>query len=321
MAVAFPVWKSLWGAKMKGVILAAGKGSRLFPVTHVIPKPLLPLANRPTLFYAFDRLKEMGVTDIAVVVGENEAKMREALGDGSAQGVHLTYVRQPEAKGLAHAVGYAKEFVDGDRFVLYLGDALYGADFEEHANKFLDSGCANLNIVKPVPDPSRFGVANVEGDQIVKLVEKPKEPESNLAMAGLYFFGPELWDILPDLQPSGRGEYEITDAIQMLIDRGNTVLAGHYEAEWFDTGTLDSFLASSQWLTKGQNLVEGSVTGTIGSGVIVGAGAEIECASIEDSVILPGAKVKVSGAIRHSVIGGPVTVDGDVESQILHGDA
>ena len=307
---------------MKGVILAAGKGSRLYPVTRVIPKPLLPMANRTTLEYAFDRLKEIGIQDICIVVGENEAQMREALGDGSAYDVHLSYVRQEEPKGLAHAVGYAKDFVNGDSFVLYLGDAVYSGGFQKFAARFLESGCANLNVVKEVPDPSRFGVANVEGERIVKLVEKPPVPESNLAMAGLYFFGPQLWEVLPDLKPSGRGEYEITDAIQMLIDRGYTVLAGVFSDVWFDTGTLDSYLETTEFLIKGGVLIDPSanVSGTIGSKVVVGPNANLECESIEDSVILPGANVKVSGKIRHAILAGPVSSDGDIENTILHGD-
>ncbi|CAN5684336.1 glucose-1-phosphate thymidylyltransferase [soil metagenome] len=305
---------------MKAVILAAGKGSRLYPVTHVIPKPLLPLANRPTLFYAFDRLKEMGIEEICVVVGENEAAMRAALRDGSDQGVRLSYVKQTEPKGLAHAVGFAKDFVGDDSFVLYLGDAMYGEGFEKHVTRFKESGCANLNIVKPVPDPSRFGVANVEGDRIVKLVEKPKNPESNLAMAGMYFFGPQIWRVLPDLQPSARGEYEITDAIQTLIDQGETVLAGVYDGEWFDTGTLDSFLETSAFLTGGDPRIEGTVTGQIGKNTVVGADALVEAPSIEDSVVLPGAKVRSKGPIRHALLGGYVSSDGPLENVILHGD-
>lgn len=307
---------------MKGVILAAGKGTRLYPVTHVIPKPLLPMANRPTLFYAFDRLKEMGVTDICIVVGENEPAMRAALGDGSAQGVHLSYVKQEQPKGLAHAVGFAKEFVAGDPFVLYLGDAVYSEGFERYAKRFVDSGCANLNIVKVVEDPSRFGVANVEGERIVKLVEKPKVPESNLAMAGMYFFGPQIWSVLPELQPSGRGEYEITDAIQMLIDRGETVLAGVYEGTWFDTGTLDSFLETSAFLIHDGKLVDptAKVTGEVGDKVVIGAGATVRCESIEDSVVLPGSHVVVNGPIHRAVLGGPVSADGPLENVILHGD-
>jgi glucose-1-phosphate thymidylyltransferase len=308
--------------QLKGVILAAGKGTRLYPVTHHIPKPLLPLANRPTIYYAFDRLKEMGVTDICVVVGEMERQMRDFLGDGADQGVRLSYVRQTQPQGLAHAVGFAKEFVGDDSFVLYLGDAIYGSDFRTYAEKFLASGCANLNIVKAVDDPSRFGVANVEGERIVKLVEKPKQPESNLAMAGMYFFGQQLWDVLPDLKPSARGEYEITDAIQMLIDRGQTVLAGVYEGVWFDTGTLDSFLETSAFLTGGKSVIDPTSTfdGHSGASAVIGERAHVRCVDIEDSVVLPGADVQVTGSIRHSILAGKVYHQGSIEGQILQGE-
>ncbi len=307
---------------MKGVILAAGKGSRLYPVTRVIPKPLLPMANRTTLEYAFDRLKDIGISEICIVVGENEPQMREALGDGSAFGIRLSYVRQEEPKGLAHAVGFAKDFVAGDSFVLYLGDAIYSSGFKKFAERFKESGCANLNVVKAVPDPSRFGVANVDGERIVKLVEKPKVPESNLAMAGLYFFGPQIWDVLPNLQPSARGEYEITDAIQIMINKGEFVLAGVFEDVWFDTGTLDSYLETTEFLIDGGILIDPSATveGEVGKMVVVGAGASLECQSIEDSVVLPGAHVKVAGKIRHAILAGPVLSDGDIENTILHGD-
>ena len=307
---------------MKGVILAAGKGTRLYPVTRIVPKPILPIANRLTVEYAFDRLKEMGISDICIVVGENEPQMRAALGDGSQFGVSLTYVKQEDPKGLAHAVGFAKDFVGDDSFVLYLGDAVYSEGFATHSAKFLESGCANLNIVKEVEDPSRFGVANVDGERIVKLVEKPKNPESNLAMAGMYFFSAKIWSVLPDLQPSARGEYEITDAIQTLIDQGETVLAGVYQGVWFDTGTLDSYLETSAFLVKGAALVDetATVTGSVGADVVIGAGAAVDCESIEDSVVLPGASVKVTGKIRHSILGGSVSSDGDLDSTILHGD-
>ena len=307
---------------MKGLILAAGKGSRLYPITHLIPKPLLPLANRMTLDYAFEKLRAIDVTDIGVVVGENEDAIRKALGDGSDHGVSLTYIRQPEPKGLAHAVSFAKDFIARDPFVLYLGDAMYGEGFENLKKRFEESGCANLNLVKAVPDPSRFGVANVDGERIVKLVEKPKNPESNLAMAGLYFFGPEIWDIFPTLKPSARGEFEITDAIQILIDQGKQVLAGVYEGEWFDTGTLDSFLETSSFLIDGGHRIAASsvVVGEVKSKVVIGEAAHLTCKSIEDSVILPGATVKVTGKIKHCVLAGPIEFDGDLTDAILHGD-
>ena len=305
---------------MKGVILAAGKGTRLYPVTYHIAKPLLHMANRVTLEYAFDRLKEIGVTDICIVVGEMEAQIREALQDGHCFGVKLTYVRQTTPHGLAHAVGFTKAFVAGDPFILYLGDGIYGKEFGEYADRFMTSGCANLNLVKPVDDPSRYGIANVSDERIVKLVEKPKNPESNLAMTGVYFFGPQIWDVLPDLKPSARGEYEITDAIQLLIDKGETVLAGVYDAPWFDTGTLDSFLETSAFLANGSRLIAPSaiVNAKVGPGVVVGERAAVRCASIEDSVVLPDARVDVEGDIRHCLLGGCVHDEFSLENVILY---
>jgi len=280
---------------------------------------LLPLANKPTIHYAFERLEEIGVTEICVVVGESGPQMKEALGDGSGQGIRLRYATQTEPHGLAHAVGFARDFVAGDPFVLYLGDAIYGEGFQEHARRFLESGCANLNIVKPVEDPSRFGVANVDGERIVKLVEKPKFPESNLAMAGLYFFGPQIWSVLPDLAPSARGEYEITDAIQVLVDRGETVLAGVYEGTWFDTGTLDSFLETSAYLSNGTPMIEGEIEGEVGPNVVVGRGACVRCARIADSVIFPGAQIEVDGEISRSLLAGDVRSRDSIAGDICQG--
>lgn len=293
---------------MKAVVLAAGKGTRLYPITRRIPKPILPIANRMTLEYAFDRLLELGIHEVCIVVGESETAIREALGDGSAFGLRLSYVRQVEPKGLAHALGFAREFCGDDSFVLYLGDAVYGGDFQAAAERFTTSGCANLNIVKPVEDPSRFGVANVEGERIVKLVEKPKEPESNLAMAGLYFFRPVIWDVLPDLPPSARGEYEITDAIQRLVDRRETVLASVYEDTWFDTGTLDSFLETSRYLISGGSLIapDAKVDAEIGPNVVIGAGAEVTAERLEDIVVFPEARVR-AGQVRRALLAGTVT--------------
>lgn len=305
---------------MKGVILAAGKGSRLYPVTKVIPKPLLPIANKPTLEYAFDQLKGCGITEVCVVVGENEGVMREALGDGSAFGIELSYVRQTDPKGLAHAVGFAQDFVGDDDFVLYLGDAIYDQPLAPFVAQFQKSGAANLNLVKEVDDPRRFGVANVENGRIVKLVEKPAEPESNLAMAGMYVFGPQIWSVLPDLQPSGRGEYEITDAIQILVDRGEVVVPGIYEGSWFDTGTLDSFLATTQFLTDGGQLVDESaeVDAELVGCVVIGPGAKVTAERIENSVILAGANVEAK-TIAGSILAGDVSESGDLTDAIRHG--
>ena len=307
---------------MKGVILVAGKGSRLYPVTKAIAKPLLPLANRMTVEYAFDKLKECGITEICLVVGENEQEMRTALGDGSKFGVALTYVVQEKPLGLANAVGYAKDFVGDDDFVLYLGDAIYSDSLRPYIEQFKNAGAANLNLVMHVEDPRRFGVANLDGDRIVKLVEKPAVPESNWAMAAMYVFGTQLWRVLPDLKPSARGEFEITDAIQMMVERGEMVIAGKYVGDWFDTGTRESFLSTSQYLCGTDAKIDESATvaGGVGPSVVVGAGARVECEEISNSVVLAGAQVKVAGRIDGCILGGDVTADGGLQDEIRYGD-
>lgn len=303
----------------KAVILAAGKGSRLYPITHHIAKPLLPIANKTTLLYSFERLKEIEIHDICIVVGENEPQMRHALGDGSQFGVQLSFVRQSEPKGLAHAVGFARDFVAGERFALYLGDAIYSHDFKPFARAFREGDAENMNIVAEVDDPRSYGVANLDGDRIVKLVEKPPVPESNWAMAGLYFFGPELWNVLPDLAPSGRGEYEITDAIQLLVDRGHKVVAGKYAGRWFDTGTLSSYLDTSRFLTDGKPLVstDAEVSAKVGSFAVVGDGAKVNVRSIENTVILPGSEVSGDVDLTGCVIGGKAFLTQDASDTIL----
>lgn len=306
---------------MKGVILAAGKGTRLYPVTKAIPKPILPLANRPTMAYAFDQLRECGITDICIVVGETGPAIMEALRDGSEYGVNLSYVVQTEPKGLAHAVGFAQEFVDGDDFMLYLGDAIYGSPLAPFVEQFQAAGAANLNLVKEVEDPRRFGVANVRDGRIVRLVEKPLNPESNLAMAGMYIFGPQIWDVLPKLEPSGRGEYEITDAIQMLVEQDDLVIPGIYEGTWFDTGTLSSFLETSRFLAgDGTVLAAGaSFEGDASGSVVIGEDAHVRCQRIENSVILPGARIDAAGVISGCLLGGAVS-GGDFMDEIRYGD-
>ncbi|MFN8140055.1 MAG: sugar phosphate nucleotidyltransferase [Fimbriimonadales bacterium] len=304
---------------MKGVILAAGKGTRLYPITKRIPKPLLPIANRPTIEYAFDKLRELSVEDVCIIVGENEPQMRESLGDGSRYGLRLSYAKQPEPKGLAHAVSFARDQIQDSPFILYLGDAIYGDSLVSLRDRFLESECANLNMVKQVDDPRRFGVANVEGERIVRLVEKPQHPESNLAMAGVYFFRKQIWDTFETLQPSARGEYEITDAIQMLVDRGETVLAGEYEGSWFDTGTLDSFLECSSYLTQrkplfGSNLL---LSCEVEENVSIGQDSVVNCKQIADTTVMPGSRISVTGTIRHCILAGDIEHVGSLENVVM----
>lgn len=307
---------------MKAVVLAAGKGTRLYPITRHIAKPLLPLAGKPTLHYVFDRLREIDVIEVCLVVGENRDQMERALGDGSDLGLRISYEVQAEPRGLAHAMQCAQGFVGADDFVMYLGDGIYGSSLLPFADRFRESGCNNLNLVKEVEDPSRFGVANTDGDRIVKLVEKPKQPESNLAMQGVYFFDSAIWSVLPNLQPSARGEFEITDAIQLLIDSGGDVRAGVYAGAWFDTGTLDSFLETSAYLLQGGSQVRNgaTVSADMGGAVDVGEQATVDCRSIEDSVVLPGAQIRCTGDIRHCILWGAVDSDGDMEGVIAYND-
>lgn len=274
----------------------------------------MPIAERPTLHYVFDRLKEIDASDVCLVVGENRQQMEAALGTGESLGVNLSYVTQDQPKGLAHALQCAEDFVNREDFVMYLGDGIYGSSLAPFAARFKESGCNNLNLVKAVDDPSRFGVANTEGERIIKLVEKPAVPESNLAMQGVYFFDSMIWDVLPDLTPSARGEYEITDAIQLLIDRSGDVRAGIYEGAWFDTGTLDSYLETSSYLTSGGvQIADGAtVLGNVGGAVSIGAGSSVECRSIRDSAILPGSTIRCTGKIAHSILMGDVAHDGDL---------
>jgi glucose-1-phosphate thymidylyltransferase len=307
---------------MKAVILAAGKGSRLFPVTKAIAKPLLPLANRMTMEYAFDQLKACGITEICVVVGENEQEMRSALGDGAQFGVSLSFALQDKPLGLAHAVGCAEEFCGGESFALYLGDAIYSGSLAPHVAAFESSDAASLLLVKEVEDPRRFGVANLADGKIVKLVEKPQNPESNWALAGFYVFGPEIWSGIHRVKPSARGELEITDAIQILIEDGLTVLPGKFTDDWYDSGTLESFLTVSRAVTKGENVIapDAKIDAEIGSNVVVGAGARVSCDLLQNTVCLPGAVIAVDGPITGCLLGGEVTSDSGLEDQILWGD-
>lgn len=307
---------------MKAVILAAGKGTRLLPVTEYIPKPLLPIANRPTLEYAFDRIRELGIYEVCIVVGENAPALQQALGDGNAFGLNLHYALQPEPKGLAHALSFAQPFLKTDPFLLYLGDAIYTESLLPLKQRFEETECANLSMVKEVEDPSRFGVAELQEERIVHLEEKPLHPRSRYAMAGIYFFNPQIWRVLPRLQPSPRGEYEITDAIQLLIEEGETVLAGRYEGEWFDTGTLPSFLECSRFLLNQGVLLgkEAILHARTGAHVCIGEGAYVSCEYLEDSVILPHARVEVRGEIRHCLIGGHVQREGSLSGKILYGE-
>ncbi len=312
---------------MKGLILAAGKGTRLRPLTYTVPKPLLPIANKPTLVYAIEAMKKAGVVDIGVVVGEQGALIAAKLGNGAALGVSLSYISQPEPKGLGHAVNCADDFICREPFMLYLGDTLYDADFSVYKQAFDKVNPDALILVSPVSDPQRYGIAEVIEDRIIHLEEKPKQPRSNLALAGIYFFGPKVWEVLPHLKPSGRGELEITDAAHMLIEKGADVRAGIYDGWWQDSGTPDYMLqANDYWLAKIKTSIEGIVTPScrLNGQVVIGKGSKLEGNTVIEGPCIIGNNCQLKDAVigpNVSLSDGACVTNSTVSRSILMRDA
>lgn len=237
---------------MKGVILAGGHGTRLRPLTHTGPKQLIPIANKPVILYAIEDLRDAGITDIGIILGTNmPEKIKNALGDGSEFGVNITYIMQGEPKGLAHAAATAKDFVDGDSFVMYLGDNILKSGIEEFVDGFDESEFASRLLLQEVEDPRQFGVAELNNEgKIINLVEKPEHPKSNLALVGIYLFKNNIFDAIDKIKPSWRNELEITDAIQQLIDEKQSVDSFVVEGWWKDTGKPEDVLDANQLILE-----------------------------------------------------------------------
>ena len=228
---------------MKAIILAAGKGTRLYPVTLTMPKPLVPVANKALIKYAIETLTNMGATEIGLVVHSLDSPIRQALGDGlSTVGVPLTYIEQANPRGLAHAVKVAQPFLGDEPFLMYLGDNIFQDSMKALTTRFKETGAGAAIALTEVPDPTRFGIAELEGDHVKRLVEKPKDPPRNLCIVGVYAFGPEIFESIERTPPSARGEVEITDAIQGLIDAGLEVRKYEIEGWWKDTGKPEDVL-------------------------------------------------------------------------------
>ena len=222
---------------MKGIILHGGHGTRLRPLTHTGPKQLLPIANKPMSQYALEDLKKAGIVDIAIIIGDvYPEKVKEYYGTGKKFGVNITYVYQDKPKGISHAISLCKDFVNQDKFVVYLGDNVLRKDLVSYTEKFSSSNSDALILLCEVDDPSRFGVAQLDGNKIKKITEKPKDSPSNLAVIGIYFLTPKIFEIIDNLKPSDRGELEITDALQMLLSDG-LVDYDTVTGWWKDTGT------------------------------------------------------------------------------------
>jgi glucose-1-phosphate thymidylyltransferase len=293
---------------MKGLVLSGGKGTRLRPITYTRAKQLVPVANKPVLFYGLEALVAAGITDIGIVVGDTKAEIREAVGDGSRWGAQVTYIEQDAPKGLAHAVLISEAFIAGDPFVMYLGDNLLNRGIREFVDEFAREQPAAQILLARVPDPQMFGVAELSDGRVVRLVEKPKVPKSDLALVGVYMFGREIFDSVKRISPSFRGELEITDAIQDLIETGHDVRPHIVEGWWKDTGKLADLLEANRLiLDTMERRIEGTVddASRLEGKVIVEAGAHVERSVVRGPAII-GAGARLVDAYV-----GPFTAIGD----------
>ncbi len=236
---------------MKGLVLSGGRGSRLRPLTYTGAKQLVPIANKPILFYAIEDLVEAGIRDIAIVVSpETGGQVREAAGSGERFGARISYIEQPQPGGIAQAVGLAREAMTGAPFVTFLGDNFLTHGITSHVQAFEASGADAGILLRHVEDAREFGVAQFEGERLVRVVEKPAEPPSDLAVIGIYFFTPRVFDAIAAIKPSARGELEIADTIQWLLDIGANVSADVIDGGWIDTGKHDDLLAANRMILE-----------------------------------------------------------------------
>jgi len=327
---------------MKGVILHGGHGTRLSPLTHKIPKQLLPITNKPMSQYGLDDLREAGITDIAIIIGDvYPEKVKEYYGDGKRFGVNLTYIYQDKPNGIAHAIRLCKKFIGNDRFVVYLGDNVFRSSLDKYTKKFVSSKVDAMILLCEVNDPSRFGIAELDGKKIKKIIEKPKNPQSNLAVIGVYFLTPKIFDIIDKLKPSWRGELEITEALQLMMDNKLTITYDIVTGWWKDTGTpedilhanqliLDSIGTQNQFVLEEGAMVQGNIvigknsiiskdsfvkgpviigenchigpSARIGPYVSVGNSSTIKRCNIENSIIMDGCNLDSQIHVTDSII-------------------
>jgi len=321
---------------MKALILAGGEGTRLRPITHTRAKQLVPVANKPILFYGIEAMVTAGIKEIGVITGATGPEVRAALGDGSDFAASITYIPQEAPLGLAHCVLIARDFLGNDDFVMYLGDNLLEQDLAafiaafEAARTSADPPSAQI-LLKQVPDPQRFGIAKLdERGHVVELVEKPDDPPSNLALVGVYLFDPTIHEAVRSIAPSGRGELEITDAIQWLITNGKRVRTELLTGWWIDTGKLTPLLEANRLLLeKVETRIDGSVddASSVDGRVVVAEGAQIVNSTIRgpvaigrdtrvvDSFIGPFSAIGNDCEIVHSEVEHAVVMDG---SKVLH---
>ncbi len=310
-------------ADLKGLILSGGRGTRLRPITYTSAKQLVPVANKPVLFFGIEAMAEAGITDIGIIIApETGDEIRLAAGDGSQFGVRLTYIVQDEPAGLAHAVLTAEPFLGDSPFVMYLGDNLLQGGMTDLVKAFRQNGPEALILLTAVPDPENYGVAELgDGGSIVRLVEKPKDPPSNFALVGVYMFTPLVHVAARAIAPSPRGELEITDAIQWLVDQGKTVESHIVRGWWKDTGRLDDMLEANRLvLERTERRVDGElIDSQVDGRVIVEAGARLERSTVRGPAIIgAGAVVRDAYIGPYTAIGEGCVVDSaEVEHSIL----
>ncbi len=307
---------------MKGLILSGGKGTRLRPITYTSAKQLIPIANKPILFYGIESLKEAGIKDIGIVVGDTKEDVMKAVGNGSSWDISVTYIEQEEPAGLAHAVLISKGFLKDDPFVMYLGDNLILGGIKELVKEFMEASPNCHILLSKVPNPSQFGVAELYNGKVVKLVEKPEKPKSNLALVGVYMFDSYIFEAVKNIKPSLRNELEITDAIQYLIDKGYNVQPHMVKGWWKDTGRLDDLLeANKMVLDTLDTRIEGLVDNEskVDLKVVIEKGAEIIKSTIRGPVIIgKDSKIINSFIGPFTSIGNRVTVkESEVEHSII----
>jgi glucose-1-phosphate thymidylyltransferase len=293
---------------LKGLILSGGAGTRLRPITHTSAKQLVPVANKPVLFYGIEALVDAGVKEIGIIIApETGDEIREAAGDGSRFGAEITYIVQDKPAGLAHAVLTAKDFIGDAPFVMYLGDNLLRDGLRGLVSTFRADEPDALILLTPVDDPQSYGVAELDGERIVRLIEKPKDPPSNLALVGVYLFSPLIFAASEALEPSWRGELEITEAIQGLIDDGRTVQSEVVRGWWKDTGQLADMLEANRLVLEE---IETSLEGEIENSKVEGRVVIEKGATVTGSVVRGPAVIAAGACIEDAYIG-PYTSIGD----------
>ncbi len=341
---------------MKGLILSGGKGTRLRPLTYTRAKQLVPIANKPVLFYGVEAIVAAGIRDIGVVVGDTREEIQAALGDGSRFGARVTYIEQDAPRGLAHAVLISEPFLRGEPFVMYLGDNVIADGITTLVDDYRRLGCNSQILLARVPNPSQFGVAELQDGRVVRLTEKPKQPRSDLALVGVYMFDDSIWEAVKAIKPSAREELEITDAIQWLVDHGKTVHPHLVTGWWKDTGKIEDMLEANRIIldtytargidgfgpdcrVEGKVVVEAGAKlerATVRGPAVIGAGTEIRDAfvgpytavgpgclidrcEIENSIVLEASRLeRIPVRIADSLIGKNVRIHPGLERPRVH---